>query len=416
MTDRNNILNPFRSFQIIILLKSEENSWQRNLLFIAAAQFIAMVGMSSCVPFLPLYIRQLGITNMQEAKLWSGIVFSGPYILSIISVPIWGALGDKYGRKLMVIRAIFGLAIAMFLMGFAQNVVQLFILRIFQGAASGFIAASLAFVSANTPQNRSGYAIGLLQSSQSAGNIIGPFFGGILSDLMGIKPVFFIVSAFCLLSGILISVYVKEKNFDQSKNPTSNLMGNIKYSIKDKEIFKILLLIILTQAGILMTNPILPFFIENLNAPKNYLAAVTGIMIGIVGIFNIIFAPIWGKRSDRKDYRKTLFVSSLIAGIATILQLIVPGYLFLIPFRIILGIIIAAMVPTLYAALNKRSPANIVGGLMGIASSATLFGSLISFLYAGFISSWFGIPIVFISSGLLLMIVSFFSRPVKNLA
>ncbi len=152
-----------------------------------------MIGMSACVPFIPFFIRELGIERSNEIQLWSGLIFAGPYFLSIITVPIWGILGDKYGRKLMILRAIFGLAVSVTLMGFSQNVTQLFALRIIQGDVIGFIAAALSFISANTPEEKSGYAIGILQSSMSAGNIIGPFFGGIASDLWGVRYTFYIV-------------------------------------------------------------------------------------------------------------------------------------------------------------------------------------------------------------------------------
>ena len=74
-----------------------------------------MVGMSMVVPFLPFYIRELGITDFDELEYWSGIVFSGPFILSFMLTPVWGALGDRFGKKTMVLRAIFGLAISQFL-------------------------------------------------------------------------------------------------------------------------------------------------------------------------------------------------------------------------------------------------------------------------------------------------------------
>jgi MFS family permease len=152
-----------------------------------------MMAMSGCLPFLPLFIRQLGIEKLDEAQRWSGIINAAPFILSVITMPIWGALGDKYGRKLMVIRAIIGLAIAMALMGTAQTVWELLFYRMLQGAVSGFIAATLAFVSSSTPRQHSGYAIGLLQSTVSAGNIVGPLFGGSISDAWGMRSVFFFV-------------------------------------------------------------------------------------------------------------------------------------------------------------------------------------------------------------------------------
>ena len=58
-----------------------------------------------------------------------------------------------------------------------------------QGALSGFIAASLALVSANSPREKTGYALGILASATAAGNVLGPFFGGLLADAFGYRNV-----------------------------------------------------------------------------------------------------------------------------------------------------------------------------------------------------------------------------------
>jgi DHA1 family multidrug resistance protein-like MFS transporter len=202
-------------------------NWRKNLYVIWIAQLIAMIGMSMVVPFLPLFVKDLGITEPSEVKRWSGLAISGVFITAFIATPFWGWLGDKVGKKPMVVRAIFGLAVSQFLIGLSQDVYQLFLFRMLQGALSGFIAASLALVSANTPKERSGYALGFLASSTAAGNVLGPFFGGVLADAFGYRNVFFITSAFCVLSGILVLAYVKE--IHKSQKSDSNVLDNYRF-------------------------------------------------------------------------------------------------------------------------------------------------------------------------------------------
>ena len=361
--------------------------------------------MSSCVPFLPLYVRELGVTDMNQVKFWSGIVFSGPYIMAIFAVPVWGTIGDKYGRKLMVIRAIFGLALAMFLMGFAQNVVQLFLLRIFQGFASGFVAATLSFITAETPSDHTGYAIGMLQSSQFAGTILGPLIGGVISDLAGIRPVFYIVAALCIVAGVLIVFFVKENNFVKPEKYKFTTWSNLKELISIREFRWILLMIIIGQAGINFTTSIFPLFIEKLHTPAGFLSTITGFLLAIVGFFSIIFAPRWGKLNDRKNFRQIIPITATIVGIATMAQLIVSDWYMLIPFRILIGIFLSGILPTLYSALSKKSKKMTIGSNMSIASSATYLGAFISFFSCAWVSSYFGITTVFIVSGLLLLTI-----------
>lgn len=380
--------------------------WKRNLLFISIAQFFAMLGMSSVVPFMPFFVKELGITSPEEANIWSGLVFAGPYLLSIIATPIWGILGDKYGRKLMIVRAIFGLCVAVLLMGFVQNVYQLLALRIFQGAISGMIAAALAFVASNTPTEKSGYAIGILQSSLSAGNIIGPFAGGLISDLSGIRSVFFVVSILTFIAGLLVLFLVKEVKKTNLNAKGYTISENLKYVYNNRAIRFLLILVVFSQAGINYTNPIFPFFVETLNAPKQFLSTITGSLLAIVGLMSIIFSPIWGKRNDIKDYHKTIRISAFMIGLASFSHILVNDYLLLYPIRAIAGIFFAAMLPSLYTALNRLSPYDNKGGIMGLASSANLIGTLIGYSTCGYVASSFGLESTFIISGAILMTVS----------
>ncbi len=383
----------------------EDNLWKRNLLLLSVAQFIAMVGMNGLVPFLPLFVVDLGVKDPTEAKMWSSLIFAGPYILSVFAVPIWGMLGDRYGQKKMVIRAIFGLGLAVFLMGFSQNVQQLFALRILQGATSGFIAAALAFVTKNSPRNRSGYSIGIMQSASSAGIIIGPFFGGILSDLSGIRSVFIIVAGLCIVSALLIIFFLIEKKHAEQPEKTS-VWQNLKFINARRDMKKLIAFIIVTQMAVLFSNPIFPFYVARLGAPKELLSTITGLLIAVVGIFSIMFAPYWGRRNDKESYTKILAVASLFAGIGSLLHMVAPNYLWLFPVRGLIGIFFAAIAPTLYAALSYRSPDSNKGGIMGIASSANLFGALLSYLSCSLFVSYFDMIWTFAISGVMLVSVT----------
>lgn len=126
--------------------------WRKNLYSLWCAQFIAALGLNMVVPFLPLYLRELGIEGDKSMKIWSGVVFAAPFVISAFMQPLWGILGDRYGRKLMIVRAMLGLSLAHFLMGFAQSAPQFLFFRIFQGFLSGFIAPSLALLASCTPR------------------------------------------------------------------------------------------------------------------------------------------------------------------------------------------------------------------------------------------------------------------------
>lgn len=389
-----------------LLSSDDDNIWRRNLIILCVAQFIAMIGMSGVFPFLPLYVRELGITDPDEAKFWSGMVFAGVYISAVIMIPIWGSLGDKYGRKFMTVRAIFGLALSVVLMAFAQDVYQLFFLRVLQGTMSGMIASSLSFVSANTPENKSGYAIGWLQSSIAAGQVFGPFFGGLMADFVGIRYVFLIVGVLCALAAVLVLIYLQEQEFVRRKDKKYGIIWNLKFIFREKVFLKLMILIVLVQMGVQFTIPIFTYFVEEKGAPHDLLATVTGILFGVVAVFNIIFSPKWGRRNDAKIWQKTLKISAAISALMYLLHIFAPNFYYLIPIRAVIGIFYAALIPTLYAALSKRTIPQQKGGIMGLASGANLLGSLISFLFAGLAGSLFGMDWNFVISFGLLIIVA----------
>ncbi len=378
-----------------------EISWRKNLYIIWSAQLIAMIGMSMVIPFLPLYIKYLGVTEITEVKRWSGLVFSGVFITAVIATPIWGWLGDRIGKKKMVLRAIFGLAISQLLIGFSQDVVQLFIFRMVQGALSGFIAAALTLVSSNTPKEKSGYAIGFLASSTAAGNLLGPFIGGLLADAFGYRNVFFITSGLCAISGILVYAFVKEMN--PTRNKESDIWDNYKFVFKNTRIKYAMLLLIISAAAISMIQPLFALFIEGKIGDTAYLATITGSVFGVLGLFQVIASSFWGKLNDRREIRKNLAWAMVGAGVGYTLHVVTTGVWELIPIRALVGLCIGGVLPSLFSFINKYIPDHRKGGVMGIASSFTMFGNLIGPISSGYIASYTSINFIFILSGMILV-------------
>lgn len=370
------------------------------------------------IPFLPLFVKELGVTETTALKRWSGLVVSGVFITAFIATPVWGWLGDRVGKKKMVIRAIFGLALSQFLVGLSQDVVQLFIFRMVQGALSGFIAAALALVSANTPKDKSGYAIGFLASSTAAGNLIGPFLGGLLADAFGYRNVFFITSAMCAVSGILVWIFVKEIN--KSRNMDSDIIDNYRFVFSNKRILYAMLLLIISAASISMVQPLFALFIENKIGSTAFLATITGSVFGVVGLFQVISSSFWGKLNDKHDIRLNIMWALIGAGAGYTLHVVTTGVYELIPIRALLGLCIGGVMPSLFSFINKCIPDVKKGGVMGIASSFTMFGNLIGPISSGYIASFTSIDFIFIFSGSILAlssIIAFFklkSLPSEN--
>ena len=87
---------------------AELREWRRNLYAMWVAQILSIVGFSFTSPFIPLYLRDLGVTDTRDVIWWAGVMNTGSAIIMALSAPLWGAVADRYGRKPMVLRAMFG--------------------------------------------------------------------------------------------------------------------------------------------------------------------------------------------------------------------------------------------------------------------------------------------------------------------
>jgi DHA1 family multidrug resistance protein-like MFS transporter len=375
--------------------------WRRNLWSLWTAQVLAMIGMSAVVPFLPLFIRQLGVSDPVAAHHWSGYVFSAPFLTAIIAQPIWGALADRYSRKTMVVRAVFGIAVALALMGFSRSVEELLVWRLLQGAISGFIAAALGFIVAETPQAHRGYAIGVLQTSQSVGAVVGPFLGGVISQYAGMRTVFWSMSGLSVVSGLLVIGFVHERNRGQSQSGgRTSAVENLRMAWQIPGFAVALACIVLSQMGTVMPSPQMPFFLEHIGVPDSQLQIATGVVVGITGLSTLVTAPIIGKQVDRRGARTVVQWSALIATVAMIGQAIADSIVAIVVIRAILGIALAGLVPALNAYLSTRIPDGRQSGMMSLASSAMLLGNLVAPPIGGWIAAHVGLRPMFIAAAL----------------
>jgi len=369
------------------------DTWKRNLVILWIALFFAATGLSAVVPFLPLFIRELGVTNLSETSRWSGYVFSAPFMVSFFIIPLWGSLGDKYGQKMMTLRAVFGLAIALFLMALSQNVVQLFIFRILQGALSGFYPAALALAVSTAPKERTGYALGVIQSASTSGNIVGPLFGGLLSQLFGFRIVFVIVGLIILICAFLIMVYLKEERKGGEKENAFSVVENWKYVLSTKQILLAGILILMSSIAVSLLAPIFVLYVETFKIDAASLPLITGILYSILGIFATLSSLLFGKKIDEKGYKKNLILSSTIIGIMFILHFYVYQISYLIPIRILLGFGFGFLTPVLFTALSKKVIQQRKAGVMGIGSSFQILGNMIGPVSSGFIGAIYS-PII----------------------
>jgi len=382
--------------------------WKKTLYLSWGITFIHGAGLQMFVPFLPLFVKELGITDPKAQSLWSGLLFGVAFLFSAVLAPYWGTLSDKYGRKPLLLRTTLGISTVVLLMSFTTNIYQLLALRIVHGMCGAMVPALVALVSQGMPEEKTGQGLGTMQSSIIAGNIIGPFIGGVLSDLMGYRNVLLVVFLLTLIAGLTTLFFIHEPKRDRAK-PRATVMDNVKHVLSSPHLRTVAIALFAIQFSLFIVQPILPLFIVALHGQNNS-ATLVGLVFSITGFSALLFTPYWGKVGDRKGHKKVLSQSLLFAGIVYLPQALVASVYQLLPLRAALGFFVAGIVPSTQAMIVKNTHDAQRGGVLGVTHSVTLCGQALGPLMGGLIGAWFGYRYAIALTSLLLIVVWHFFR------
>lgn len=388
--------------------------WQRNVYAIWVAQFLAMVGLTLIVPFLPFYLRTLGVATTEDVERWSGFLFAAPFLVQTLAAPLWGVLGDRYGRKMMVLRAMLGIGVTNMLSAAVGNAGQLVALRAVQGGVSGFVAAGNALVTATIPPDRMGAALGLLQTSLTGGGIIGPLVGGALADLVGHRAVFVITGAMCWIAAVVVARGAREEvPAAHARRGGPGVLANIEYFIRSPALRTTGVLLCTSQIAIMSVEPIFAVYVSTLGVAPERAATVAGVLFSVTGLTAMLGAPVWGRTADRSGESRVLVLTLWGSAVAYAAQsgAASPAQLFV--FRAALGFFQGGMMPPLYTIVARACPPDRLGGIMGLTSSSIMLGSVIGPLLGGLLSAEIGIRWIF---GIAAVVMSISALGTRRLA
>ncbi|MEW9672039.1 MFS transporter [Ammoniphilus sp. 3BR4] len=380
--------------------------WRRNLYILCIAQFFVMAAMSLVIPFLPLYLQQdMGIVDEKALHLWTGVIFGANFLSAFLFSPLWGKLADRHGRKIMLIRSGFGMALVVASMGLATSPIHLLVLRFLNGTISGFIPASIALVSTNTPKERSGYALGILQAATVGGSVCGPFLGGVMADWIGFRNIFFVTGALLFLAAILVVCFVTEINKPDKKNvQETGYVEDFKKIFRQKPLPTLFVSGFLIQMAMLGTTPFITSFVQELWGREEMLSLMAGLAVSITGFATMIFSPVLGKWGDRVGSQYVLFYSLLGAGLFLIPHAFVLSLWQLFLCRFLLGMFVGGMLPSVNALIRHYAPKNMESRTYGYSNMCVFLGNLLGPLTAGLLSGWIELRGVFLCAAFLILL------------
>lgn len=386
-------------------------SWKRNLWILSGAQFLVMGAMTMIIPFLPLYLSELGVTDPDKLQLWAGIIFGINFFSAFLVSPIWGTLADKYGRKIMVIRSGIGMSIAIILMGFAASPVHLLLLRFVNGLVSGFSPAAISLVATNTPKARVGYALGLLQAGAVSGSVMGPFFGGMLAEWIGFRAIFTVTGIIVFVATMVVVFKVAEMHKpDPSKVKPQGFMREASVILGNKTLLPLFSVAFLIQFAMLSPGPQMPLFVQQLGAPGGYIVFFAGLVTSVTGLANIVASPQLGKLGDKFGSQYVLMIALLGAAVFFIPHAFVTSVWQLLVCRFLLGMFVGGLLPSLNSLVRHNAPPGKEATAYGYSNSAVCLGNMLGPIMGGFVSGWIGIRGLFLVTSVLLLLNSAWFR------
>jgi DHA1 family multidrug resistance protein-like MFS transporter len=357
-----------------------------------------MLAFGFILPFLPLYLREIGVTPDSAVIFWSGALVTSTGISLAIFSPIWGALADRHGRKVMVLRSLLVGGVIIALMGLVQNVGQFLVLRILQGVFTGTIAASTALVASIVPRDRMAASMGQLQTSVYVGIAAGPVLGGLIAQAVGIRGTFFVAGAMLFASGLLVWQFVHEHYTPPSTMKRPGFFETLGIGLRSRTLMPLMVTLFLVQLSTAIVFPILPLYVEHLSSATDPVKLYAGLAYGATAVFSALAAVSYSRLVDRNGYRRILIYACFGAALFYLPQAFAQNIGQFLLLRAGLGIFFGVLIPAANVIVALVTPPEFRGSAYGLTSSATAVGNAIGPLLGSTLAASFGYPSVFLAT------------------
>jgi DHA1 family multidrug resistance protein-like MFS transporter len=372
---------------------STREGWQRNVYAVTATSFMGYTGFTLVMPFLPLFIGQLGVTDPGQIAMWTGVSLGITPALTAMLAPAWGRLGDRFGRKIMVERSLVSFVVLFAAMAYVTRVWQVLAIRAVQGLFAGYGSLSVAMAAESAPRDRMPSAIGLVQTAQRIGPGVGPLIGGVLAGLVGLRRAFVATAVFYAIGLVVIHLMYDERAthaVDTSlANPANLANPSSRVTFRSVLAFQNFILMMVVIFGLQFVDrsfgPILPLYVERAGRSHAQVALVSGVLFSIMACTGALGHHFCGRLVKRFPMRVVIAGGAAVAAAGSGLVGITTNVWAMSAAATLLGLGIGAAMTASYSAAGSVIPAGAHGTGFGVLTSASLVGMASSPFVAGFL-------------------------------
>ncbi len=359
-------------------------SARRNELVTVAMVFAVFTGFAFVLPFLPLFVRELGVEEPERAALWAGVLIGVAPLLAGLLAPVWGRLADRHGHKSIAVKALVSYVVILALCAAVRSVSELLVLRIGIGLFGGIGPLGLAMATAQAPREETGRAIGRIQAAQILSAAIGPFAGGLLADAIGIRRTFLVTAALCALALFLVLAFYEERG-DTEREAAGEGPG-FRHVVSLPGVIPLLVVLFVVNFIGRSFTPILPLHLAVLGIPAGRLASATGVLIAVYSLAAATSAWYLGRLSRSRPPRG-LLVLTLVGGASVVAPMaLVPSYGMILALAVLLGLVSGGSLTLCYTIGGLMVPGAVRTTAFGFFAGAALFGGALSPTVAGIVA------------------------------
>ena len=414
-------------------------SWKAKLWTYTVCIFFTSASYTMCIPFLPVYLLELG-TPEDEIELWSALVFSSCFLIAGVMAPVWGKISDTHGKKSMALRSSVLLALCYTLGGMVTAPIQLLGVRIMQGFANGYLPVIMSIVSEDSPKEKLGTSMSFIQSAQLVGTVSGPLLGGSLAHIFGYRASFLIAG--CFLTLVVFITYLVPGTKKQAAAGTAATMGgageaaavgkaevsgaaaaagaagttpaktsifaDLKYCFTNPIVRELLIAGSIFSMVMLAIQPLLSLYVAQLIGGYEDVAFFAGLACSLPPLIGAFTSPMWGYLGQRRGYYRVIAITTLGAGVFLAIQSFAPSYLVLMIMSGLMGLFIVGFNPALCASLTLATPDDFKGRAFGALTMAGQLGCMVGPFLGAAVSSGLEMRYQFMVSGAVLIALSLY--------